>query len=131
MRISVRNRSLIGHSKPPPLELRLSFPEYTYFIPEYKQREIDDLEPLRLEPLTIELPTEKRLDTSMYKCYYKRKRCPLTDKQLKILEREFALDHYIDQDKMDELTTVLELTDSQVRNWYQNQRKKLKKNKNI
>ncbi|KII73979.1 Homeobox protein Hox-A9 [Thelohanellus kitauei] len=127
MRILLYPRSVAGHSTPPPLELRLPCPDTNYPTCKYPQIGKDDSDPLKLVQLAIQSSTEVGVNTENNITAVKRKRCIFTDEQLKVLQSEFTINHYINKDKMSKLAQDLYLTQNQIKNWFQNQRMKLKK----
>ena len=96
------------------------------------------LEPLPLEPLPLEIgdqnPTGQRTPPKKdgkirFKPYQSRKRTIYTPSQLKKLSASFRKRHYLSSDERETLAADVNLTETQIKTWFQNRRAKYKRNK--
>lgn len=63
-----------------------------------------------------------------YKSFKKQIRTAFTQEQIKELEDEFLTNHYLTIDRRNDLSAKLNLTENQIKIWFQNRRTKLKRN---
>ncbi|KII68757.1 Homeobox protein Hox-A3a [Thelohanellus kitauei] len=116
------NCTSVGHSTQSHFIPRFQSPPSNYTILEHMYQRIDDPYMSRYEQLTKYSASLAK--TVIKTCAPKRKPIIYTAAQLKILEREFAINNFAKKDKRMQLANDLNVDQEKIRNWFQNRRKK-------